>query len=192
MKLRECQALLSRSLSVARILVPDETSLGRTAASILMMAEAYKSDGKAFLDSGDPVNALASCWYGFGWLHFGMAYGLLVTGPGKADCPFSGSCEILPETQGERLREKTLRYQRLLDTARISVRCAPDPSAPAHEFGVRTLFIVSIYACQGDVFLQAGLPEDALACFSYGHGWVDAGVRAGLFTITAERELFTV
>lgn len=192
MKLRECQALLSRSLSVARILVPDESSIGRTAASILMMAEAYKSDGKTFFDSGDPVNALASYWYGFGWLHFGVAYGLLAAGPGKADCPFSEACEILPATQGDRLREKTLRYQRLLETARISVRCAPDPSAPVYEFAVRILFIAAVYAHQGDGFLRKGLPEDALACFSYGHGWIDAAVRAGLFSIIAERELFTI
>ena len=132
------------------------------------------------------------CWYGFGWLHFGMAYGLLAAGSGKADCPFSGACELLPATHGDRLIEKTLRYQRLLATARNSVRCAPDPSAPAHDFAVRTLFIVSTYARQGDMFLRADLREDALACFSYGHGWIDAGVRAGLFSITAERELFTV
>ena len=34
--------------------------------------------------------------------------------------------------------------------------------------------------------------EDALASFSYGHGWLDAGVTAGFFHILAERDLFTV
>ena len=192
MKIRECLALLSRSLSSACLLVPEVSPLGRTAASILRMAGAYTSDGKIFLESGDPVNALAGCLYGFGWLHFGMAYGLLAAGPGKADCPFSGACEPLPSIHGDRLMEKTLRYQRLFDTARESVRCAPDPSAPGYEFAVRTLFIASTYARQGGEFLRAGLPEDALACFSYGHGWIDAAVRAGLFSITAERKLFTV
>jgi hypothetical protein len=34
--------------------------------------------------------------------------------------------------------------------------------------------------------------EDALAHFSYGHGWLDAGVTAGFFRIMTERDLFPV
>jgi hypothetical protein len=34
--------------------------------------------------------------------------------------------------------------------------------------------------------------EDALACFSYGHGWLDAAIRAGLIRITGNREIFAV
>ena len=39
------------------------------------------------------------------------------------------------------------------------------------------------------------LPEDyvnALAVFSYGYGWLDCGVRSGLFQITGDRHLFTI
>jgi hypothetical protein len=37
-----------------------------------------------------------------------------------------------------------------------------------------------------------GRQEEALACFSYGHGWLDCGVETGLFSICANREMFTV
>ena len=40
--------------------------------------------------------------------------------------------------------------------------------------------------------MAAGQKEDALACFSYGHGWLDAGVQAGLFAVIANRDIFTV
>ena len=47
----------------------------------------------------------------------------------------------------------------------------------------------AVYAEQGDRYLRDGTYEDALACFSYGHGWLDAGVTAGLFTITDHHDL---
>jgi hypothetical protein len=47
-------------------------------------------------------------------------------------------------------------------------------------------------------YLEAGeknLPIDlinALTAFSYGYGWLDCGVRAGLFSIDGDRHLFTI
>lgn len=35
-------------------------------------------------------------------------------------------------------------------------------------------------------------PVNALAAFSYGHAWLDAGARIGLFDVPAAGELFTV
>ena len=45
--------------------------------------------------------------------------------------------------------------------------------------------ITALYARQGGVFRLLGQPQDALACFSYGHGWLDAAVRSGLFSIVS-------
>jgi hypothetical protein len=61
-----------------------------------------------------------------------------------------------------------------------------------HNAAKTILLITAVYAGQGTRYLVQGKAESALACFSYGHGWLDAAVRAGLFRITAERELFTV
>jgi hypothetical protein len=155
------------------------------------MARAYESDGRGFSASDDRVNALASAWYGFGWLHFGMAYGLL-KGSVPAGCPFTSRCEPLPPQFRERLHEKTGRYGHLLDTARHAVRPAPEAGTAANDFAGRVLCIASAYAESGNRCQVTGAMEDALARFSYAHGWLDAGVTAGLFLITAHRDLFTV
>ena len=55
------------------------------------MARAYADDGSVFFQEGDLVNALAAYYYGSGWLHFGLAYGLFTLPDRKpAACPFAG------------------------------------------------------------------------------------------------------
>lgn len=192
MNIDELHILLSAALGKTRGIAPPDTALADTAAGQLEMVRAYESDGTTFAGSGDPVNALASFFYAFGWLHFGCAYGTLITDMKIQPCPFTRPCGRLPATDHTKLHEKSARYKRLLDTARGSVTCAPDPSTPAHLLAARTLQIASAYSGSGSWLLQENRHEDALAHFSYGHGWLDAGVRAGLFVIIAERDLFTV
>jgi uncharacterized protein len=192
MKIRECQVLLSSALDNTRSNAPDGTALGDTAALELEMARAYLSDGTTFSTSGDSVNALASYFYAFGWLHFGCAYGTLRMDMKLPPCPFISPCERLPDKVQGKLTEKTGRYERLLDTARSSVTCAPDPFTPSHLLAVRILGIAETYAGRGRWLRQEKRLEDALAGFSYGHGWLDAGVRAGLYVIIQNRDLFTV
>jgi hypothetical protein len=165
MKIAECQDLFTQALSTTRISVPEGTHFNSIAAQILEMAHAYESDGIRFFQNGDPVNALASYYYGFGWLHI---------------------------RHGPKLEEKTTRYARLLDTARTSVKCSMDPATKSYVFARRMLCISFTYARRGEYLVNAGEPEGALACFSYGHGWLDAAVTAGFFCIVAERDLFTV
>jgi hypothetical protein len=155
------------------------------------MARAYESDGRTFFASDDQVNALASAWYGFGWFHFGFTDGLLKSTI-PAGCPFSSPCDPLPLRFRDRLNEKSGRYKNLLDIARHAVRSAPEAGTSAGEFADRVLLIVSVYAGSGNCCHANGAYEDALACFSYAHGWLDAGVTAGLFVITDHHELFTV
>jgi hypothetical protein len=49
-----------------------------------------------------------------------------------------------------------------------------------------------VYAEKGRREKKRGREEDALAAFSYGHGWLDAAVTTGLFRIRAHHKLFTV
>ncbi|HXX55209.1 MAG TPA: DUF357 domain-containing protein, partial [Methanoregula sp.] len=191
MNIRKCQQHLAGGLGTVRFTAPESSLLGRTARTIHAMASAYESDGLAFCASGDLVNGLACFFYGFGWLHFGYAFGVFGP-PVEAACPFMGECDALPSEYREKLEEKTRRYCRLLDTARSSVAPGPDPATSAFVFSEQVLCIAWLYARQGSVFLDSGRFEDALACFSYGHGWLDAAVTAGLYRITAERDLFTV
>jgi uncharacterized protein len=191
MKTEKCLDLLATLLGTAAIPAPMQTPLYRHAEAVLVMARAYESDGRTFFTSDDRVNALASAWYGSGWLHFGIAYGLLEMNL-PVGCPFMSPCESLPPSFAIKLEEKTYRYQRLLDTARVSVECAAEPGTAGYGFSEKVLFIAGLYAAQGAGYLRAGTYEDALACFSYGHGWLDAGVSTGLFTVTGNHDLFTV
>jgi hypothetical protein len=191
MKTEKCLDLLATLLSTAAIPAPEKTPLYRYAEAVLVMARAYESDGRTFFVSDDLVNALACAWYGSGWLHFGLTYGLLEMSL-PVGCPFLSPCESLPLLFARKLEEKTYRYQQLLDTARASVKCAGEPATAGYDFSEKVLFIAGLYAAQGAVHLRGGTYEDGLACFSYGHGWLDAGVSTGLFTITANNDLFTV
>jgi hypothetical protein len=192
MKIGECQVILHAALEKTRVAALPETVLGRTGQAEIGMARAYLSDGITFSETGDPVNALASFYYAFGWLHCGNASGTLITDMKTPPCPFISPCERLGAAYAGKLSEKTGRYNRLLDTARSSVIAAPDHSTPAHLFATRILHVAGTYSGCGRWLIREGRHEDALASFSYGHGWLDAGVREGLFTITAERDIFTV
>jgi len=192
MKIEEVHLLLSAALKTTRIPVPPGTALHSVAQDQLEMARAYESDGTTFFGSGDPVNALAAFFYAFGWLHFGCAYGTLVTDMPVPPCPFIRPCGRLSRNVSDKLHEKSSRYERLLTTASASVTCAPDPSTPAYLLATRTIQVAITSARQGRWYREVMREEDALAHFSYGHGWLDAGVRAGLFTIHANREIFTV
>jgi len=192
MTLLQYQALLADTLAGTRCSAPEDSPCANTGQAVLRMAAAYESDGRTFIAAGDPVNALASFLYGLGWLHCGSASGLLVAAGNRFGCPFTGPFEPVPGSQHGKLDEKTARYARLLDTAIASVTPAPDPDTPAHTFAVQVRFIASLYLVRGNRLASAGCREEALACFSYGHGWLDAGVAMGLFSILAHREIFTV
>jgi hypothetical protein len=191
MKITECQDLFTETLSTTDICAPEGTLFNTIAAQILEMAHAYESDGIRFFQTGDPVNALASYYYGFGWLHFGMSSGLL-NNPCPTACPFKEPVEVLHIRHRLKLEEKTTRYKRLLDIARASVKCSMDPATNSNVFARRIRCIAGTYARHGEYLVNAGDPEGALASFSYGHGWLDAAVTAGFFEIIAERDLFTV
>jgi len=191
MKITECQILFTTALSATRISAPEGTHINKLAALVLEMARAYESDGITFFESNDPVNALVSFFYGSGWLHFGLSSGILTITTSPL-CPFLEPQEVLQLQYREKLAEKACRYAHLLDTALSSVKCAPDPATISHGFAERIFSVAVVYARHGDYLLKSGSREDALASFSYGHGWLDAGVTAGFFRIVAERDLFTV
>ena len=141
---------LSRELDTAAVTPPVGTPLGTLAVTVRDMARAYADDGSTFFAGGDLVNALAAFSYGSGWLHFGLAYGLLAL-PGKkpAACPFAGHTQILPPALAVKLDEKTRRYARLLDTACASVVPAPEPETAGGMFARRIILIGACYARGG-------------------------------------------
>ena len=188
MTLEEYGAVFLEALSLTRIAVPEETLLHQVADEVLEMAAAYQSDGTAFL-ADDPVNALAAFAYGLGWLDAGSRLGLFEP---LAAHPPDGVDAAIPDRYGAHLDEKTHRYRRMLRSALLAVRAGPDEASPLSAGAEVFRSAASSRYAEGVELLDAGDLAGALARFSYGYAWLDAGVRAGLFRITGERGLFTV
>ncbi|WP_292518184.1 DUF357 domain-containing protein [Methanoculleus sp.] len=189
MSLLEYGALFSEALSGTRTVVPEGTLLSRLAGEVVEMAGAYLSDGTTFLRTGDPVNALAAFAYGLGWLDAGGSLGLFEPSPAH---PPAGVEACIPDSQSAHLHEKTHRYRRMLNDALLVVEAGPDEASPLHAGAEAFRSAAESWYTEGVERLEAGDLPGALARFSYGYAWLDAGIRAGLFRITGERGLFTV
>ena len=140
-----------------------------------------------FYKKGDLVNAAASFAYGYGWLDAGRFLGYLAGSP-------SAPPEIddrLPESLAEHLTEKTYRYQRMLTNALEGVSPSPEPETVMYAVACMIIETAQSYLGPGAVYLPDNL-INALVQFSYGYGWLDCGVRAGLFSISGDRHLFTI
>jgi hypothetical protein len=89
------------------------------------------------------------------------------------------------------LEEKTERYERLLAEALSVARPVAPPGTPLGEAAADCEEMARAYLADGREFRDAGDPVNALAAFSYGHGWLDCGVRVGLFAVPDDTDLFT-
>lgn len=169
--------------------ISPESPYLRVAEEILEMAFAYLEDGVVFYKQGDPVNALAAWCYGYGWLDAGANLGILIIPSTKREIP--GLHGSIPSTCIEHLEEKTIRYQRMLHEACLSIEDAPDISSPIHPFCRLIQDTVEDWKVKGETYHSRKDHASALAAYSYAYGWLDCGVRAGLFRITGDRHLFT-
>jgi len=189
MTLEEQGALFEEALLQTRIAVLEGTLLRRVADEVFEMAAAYQSDGTAFLRTGDRVNALAGFAYGFGWLDAGSRLGLLES---PAAHPPDAADVCIPDSLAARLDEKTNRYRRMLQGALAAVRAVPDEASPLCPGAEALCSVARSWYTDGVERLDAGDLAGALARFSYGYAWLDAGIRAGFLGITGDRGLFTV
>jgi hypothetical protein len=168
---------------------PEGTALHRAAREARGMADAYLQDGRTFLSSGDPMNALAAFTYASGWLDASSALGLFTKKAALGIPGFAGEASPMDPV---RLHEKTERYREMLSGALEALECSPDPGSPLFPAATFVLERAGAILKEGDRFAREGSEADALACYSHGHGWLDAGVRAGLFRILRSRDLFTM
>jgi hypothetical protein len=90
------------------------------------------------------------------------------------------------------LAEKTERYERLLTEALDAATVSPPPDTPLADAANEYEEMARSYLADGRHFREEGDPVNALAAFSYGHAWLDAGARIGLFSVPSEGDLFTV
>lgn len=93
------------------------------------------------------------------------------------------------------LEEKTDRYGEMLADALDAAEPTTPPDTPLGDAAAECYEMAESYLADGRHFREVDDPVNALASFSYGYGWLDAGVRFGLFSIPADededRELFT-
>ena len=90
------------------------------------------------------------------------------------------------------LQEKTDRYERMLADALDEAERLPPAETPLGTAAAECREMAASYLEDGRHFREDDDPVNALAAFSYGYGWLDAGVRMGLFAVPAGTELFTV
>ncbi|WP_323191251.1 DUF357 domain-containing protein [Halostella sp. PRR32] len=90
------------------------------------------------------------------------------------------------------LEEKTNRYHDLLAEALGEAEIAPPDGTAMSEAAAECLEMAESYLDDGRHFRDDGDRVNALAAFSYGHAWLDAGARIGLFDVPTEGHLFTV
>lgn len=89
------------------------------------------------------------------------------------------------------LTEKTNRYEGLLAEALDAAEIAPPAETPMHDAAIECEEMAAAYLDDGRHFREEDDPVNALASFSYGHAWLDAGARIGLFAVPEGSRLFT-
>ena len=90
------------------------------------------------------------------------------------------------------LEEKTDRYERLLADALEAADVAAAGDSPLAEAATDFREMASSYLEDGRHFRENDDPVNALAAFAYGHAWLDAGARLGLFDVPSDGHLFTI
>jgi hypothetical protein len=182
---------LEKRISRIESIPPPGSILFSCAREISVMVDAYYHDGMVFLSHEDLPNALACFSYALGWLDAGICMGLLAS-PAGSGLPLTAEGVPSQKINHDRLPEKISRYRVLLHRACMSLMPAPEMDTCTRSFSERILVIAQVFYAQGLLWEDSGERDSALAAYSYGFGWLDAGVRSGLLRITVNRELFTI
>jgi len=89
------------------------------------------------------------------------------------------------------LAEKTGRYEQMLADAVAVAEPRPPTGTPLGDAAADVLEMAESYLDDGRHFRAEDDLVNALASYSYGYGWLDAGVRMGLFAVPDDTDLFT-
>ena len=89
------------------------------------------------------------------------------------------------------LTEKVKRYEDLLNKALKAFEVTPQENSHLRKVADDFSNMAGSYYDDGLHFINNGDMVNALVCFSYGHAWLDAGVKLGVFKVSDEN-LFTI
>ncbi len=90
------------------------------------------------------------------------------------------------------LEEKSRRYERLLAEAIEAATSTPADGTPMARAAEEFAGMARSYLEDGRHFAAEDDRVNALAAFAYGHAWLDAGARIGLFDVPDGDHRFTV
>ncbi|MFB6146948.1 MAG: DUF357 domain-containing protein [Halobacteriaceae archaeon] len=89
-----------------------------------------------------------------------------------------------------KLDAKVDQYEQLLADALASADPAAQAGTPLAAAADTCLQMASAYLDDGRHFQEQDDPVEALAAFSYGHAWLDAGARIGVLDAPSDGDLF--
>lgn len=89
------------------------------------------------------------------------------------------------------LPEKVKRYENMLHKALNAFEISPQENSHLKRVADDFSDMAGSYYDDGMYFMGEGDFVNALVCFSYGHAWLDAGVKLGVFRVSDEN-LFTI
>jgi len=90
------------------------------------------------------------------------------------------------------IEPKTEQYETLLSDALDAAEIAPPAETPLADAATDCEEMARSYLEDGRHFKDQGDLVNALAAFSYGHAWLDAGARIGVLDVPREGHLFTI
>lgn len=185
--IKEYRQNLGVTLEAMHRSAADSTPLGDVCTDIIEMVHSYLADAAVFHTSGDLVNEYASLAYLHGWVDAARYLGYVTAGELAILLPED---TFFPDSEQKKLIEKACRYHRMLSEAVISVEIAPVSGSPLYPASAGIVEKVR-YSALHTIPDQLTGYGHALGELSYWYGWLDTGVRAGLFRITGDPHLFT-
>ncbi|UCE37087.1 MAG: DUF357 domain-containing protein [Thermoplasmata archaeon] len=89
-------------------------------------------------------------------------------------------------------KERLTDYLDKTKRALKKVKITPPDRSHAKKIAQDFLNMATSYHSDAKHFFEKGEYVDAFACVNYAHGWLDAGVRFGLFDVGSDDVLFTL
>jgi len=96
------------------------------------------------------------------------------------------------EIKKELTREKVEKYLDITKRGLAKVKIAMPDRSHGKKMADDFLNMAKAYYSDAENFFKKGDYVNAFACVNYAHGWLDAGVRIGLFDVGGDDQLFTL
>ncbi|HJJ56293.1 MAG TPA: DUF357 domain-containing protein [Methanocorpusculum sp.] len=190
MNIKDYGNKLSLNISKISQIGNTNTLVNAISLDIIEMVKCYAYDGDIFYKKEDLVNSCASYAYGYGWLDAGTFLGYI---NGNSENGLIDNIDdLISVSLQNHLLEKTNRYQKMLSSALDGVYICPDIGTRLNVSANDILNRVSLIKDDGDTKYENNDLINALFLYSYIYGWLDVGVRTGLFGIKGDRHLFTI